>query len=144
MTFKEISAWISLIVLGAIYGDYFVNAPHTTTQGEALGLFVAVAIAIIVVETATHVIAAIFHRPEKTDERDRVIGGKAFRNAYFVMSAGVVGSIFYLLMSGPWTETLTFPNVPHAIMGAHLLVLTAALTEAMKFGSQIVYYRRGA
>lgn len=144
ITYKEISAWISAAVLVLLYGYYFYAAPAVATRAEAFGLFVNIVILIVIVEVVSHVLAAIFHRPEQTDERDRQIGMKASRNAYYILMTGIVAVIFYLLMPEVAAATVTYKAVPSAIMAVHFLVLTSAAAEFVKFGSQIVAYRRGA
>jgi len=142
MTFKEISAWIETAAIVALYGYYIVEVPHAATAGAALGLYVGVAVAFIALVVVLNIAAAIMHRPENEDERDRLIAAKASRNAYFVLMTGTFGAILLLLV--PDASLSQFTHLPQSMMAAHLLVLSIAAGELLRFTSQVLYYRLGA
>jgi hypothetical protein len=142
VTFKEISAWISSAVVVVLYGYYLTQAPHATTRLEALKLYVGVAVLMIIAQIVLHAIAALLHRPEKADERDRLIAAKSARNGAFVLMFGCVLATYQLLIPLPFIAEAT--RLPQSMLAVHVLVLTTALSELTRFTSQLVFYRRGA
>jgi hypothetical protein len=141
MTYKEISAWISSAAVLALYGYYAVEAPQAASRGEALNLYVKVAIAFLVLIVVLNAVASIIHRPEKTDERDKLIAAMAARNASFVFATGIVLVTLILLVPNPAFAAAL--SLPQTTMPVHLLVLTVAFAELLRHASVIVYYRRG-
>jgi len=141
-TYKEISAWISAVVTLVIYGYYLSEVPEATTQAAALNLFIRVAVAMVVMEAILEGVASAYHKPEKTDERDRLISAKASRNASYMLMAGIVITNIQLLM--PVDVATAITHMPQTTCAVHLLILTAAASEFLRFVSQIAYYRRGA
>jgi hypothetical protein len=132
MTFREKSAWITLIAIVLVFGGYWTilltQRLPTTQAVELLAGLIVVKVVIIII---AHIAIAIWASPEPRDERDRLIELRSPRNAYYVLISGLV------LMMGV------------ALVGAPMLVvvngLLAALVlaEVVRFASLIVSYRRG-
>ncbi len=84
MSFREKSAWISLISILLVSGFFFMHVPWTLTPSSSLALVHALllcVIALVVIEVVAHIVVAIrapedAHAPK--DERERLIALKAF------------------------------------------------------------------
>ena len=138
MSFREKSAWITLVLLIG-FGIYFIEvgshllrptAPHV----NHFELFVLLVIAMVILETASHIVFAIQSpRDAKAplDERERMIALRATRPAFFVLLVGAFLSIGTMHL-GASTWTL-----------AHCVLLAIWIAELTRFGTQIYYYRRG-
>jgi hypothetical protein len=132
MTFREKSAAIIVAGLVLTYGFYgwrLSQGPMATA--EAMALLTALIALQTVITILAHSAAALLRKPEKPDERDRLIELRGLRNGYFVLVAAVVG-VMVLALSG--AATLAVVNV---LLGG---LVAADLT---RYGSQLVYYRLG-
>jgi hypothetical protein len=78
-----------------------------------------------------HIFLTLLYRPEKIDERDKLIELRATRIAYFILIFGVFLSIGSVLIS-------TTP-----LITAHIVLFFFILAEVVKFITQLVYYRKG-
>jgi hypothetical protein len=136
MSFREKSAWISLILIVVLFGPYFWRVGrafsgsthvHFGTQFAMIGVFV-------VLEIILHVAIAIqWPRDARApkDEREDLIDLKATRGAFYVLLGGVVVSIFALHFPlNVWTLS-------------QFVLFSVVVAELVKFASQIVFYRRG-
>jgi hypothetical protein len=137
MSFREKSAWISLLSISGIYGLYFWSVIHSGPQaaGFHFGGLLGTIIALVVVQIVLTVAVAIFtHREAKAprDERDKLIELRAMRFAYAGLSTGVAVACFF----GAFDPPLVFDR------NALLFILVTA--EIMRSTCQIVQYRRGA
>jgi hypothetical protein len=142
MSFKELSAWISTLVIGGFGIWYFVKLSANPNDAHVGALVLAAAIGIIFWEVILHVAIAIWHRPERADERDALIGARALRNAYFVLMAGIVTAVWIGLMSnGSLMKPIQIANLE--VGGLNILILTIFAAEILNYGSQVFYYRRG-
>ena len=136
MAFREKSAAITLFCLLAVYGAYAVWAVWAARSiPETEGALVAAAACLIVAMAVIHIVAAVLSGRDaraKSDERDRSIGWRAARNAY------------YTLMSCIWVS----PALDLLHLGAAVLlnavVGTIVLAEIVNYASRFVYYRRGS
>lgn len=142
MTFLEKSIVAQILSILAVYGFFgvrlwgFWDQPAMSTASAsgttAAGALIAITICMSVIGIISHVALALHARPEKSDERDRVIGLRGSRNAYGALALGVWG-VLWLAIAG----------VPH---GALLYATMAAfvLSELVRLGSKLVYYKLGA
>ncbi len=142
MSFRETSAWISLISLLGVFGFYFTVVGRSLEADVMpppafLGEYTAAVILLVIVQVALHIIAAIVTRASggdmetARDERERLIELKSNRFGYFILLSGtvMVAGAIGLGAPGYWT--------------ANALVLSVALAELVRFGAQVVYYRMG-
>lgn len=142
VSFRETSAWISLISLLGVFGFYFTVVGHALGAGPIpppafLGEYIAAVILLVIVQVALHIIAAITTRAAggdmdtARDEREKLIELKSNRFGYFIILSGsvMVAGAIGLGVPGYWT--------------ANALVLSVALGELTRFFAQIVYYRMG-
>ncbi len=135
-SFEERSAWVQLVSLVTVLGGYFVVAGIMMSRGvqELIAytpLFVAGVILLIIVLALGHIVAVFYGKPERHDERDRLIGWRADSNASRVLEGGVLIGITGMVFS------------IDSVWIAHLLLLSLLLREIVKLSMQLVYYRRG-
>lgn len=135
-SFEEKSVWVQLVGLVIVMVGYFavsgvmmakgavVLVPYVPVFAVAVGLLLAVNI-------AGHVIAALTGKPEKRDERDRLIGWRAESNSSWLLAAGVFCALSAMVFR---VET---------VWVAHLLLASMFGSEILKLSLQAVYYRRG-
>lgn len=137
MSFREKSAWISLISIFVVTTFYFTHISWSLTpppNARAFHTLVVSLIALVAIEIVAHVYVAIRSpREARTpkDERERLIELKATRLAayfyapatFFVISLIHVGANQFAL--------------------AYALLLAFAIAELIKYAARIVYYRHG-
>jgi hypothetical protein len=137
MSFREKSAWISMLSMLGIYGYYFWSIIHAGPQPEGFrfgGLLGAI-VALVVLQIVLTVAVAIVSPKEAQaprDEREKLIELKAMRVAY----AGLATSVAMACFFGAFDPPIFFNT------NALLFILVTA--EIMRAGGQIVQYRRGA
>ena len=137
---KELQAWINVIVLIMVCLIYLFNLTRADTLGSAFTLAFQSSLLIVFGLVVLLGLVSLFRRPEREDERDRLIVTRAYRNAYFVAASGLFIALVQLLgvdLARPFFEVST-PQVAtiHILM---LSLLTAELTNSV---SRVVYYRR--
>lgn len=112
MSFRERSAWVTLVVLLAVYIPYFTRISHLAERGTLsfptlVDLFVSALVLQIIVAVIAQIAISIGTRHEAKDERDRAIEAKAFRNAYIVFSAVVSCAAIWMLMFSLFPQSAT-------------------------------------
>ncbi len=137
MSFREKSAWISLLSMAGIYGIYFWSVIHAGPQasGFHFGGLLGTIIALVVVQIVLTVAVAISAPTEAKaprDERDKLIELRAMRVAYAGLATGIAFACFF----GAFNPPIVFNT------NALLFILVTA--EIMRSACQIIQYRRGA
>lgn len=138
MSFREKSAWITLITVLICFGAYFGSIVTGRITGHGLASMVTLVmcvIALVVLQLAAHVIVAVTSPKEARapkDERERLIQGRANSLGYYVLS-GLVMSLFIPVHLGH-----------SAIDIANFALLSLVLTTLAVSAAQIVMFRRGA
>jgi len=137
MSFREKSAWISILSMSGIYGFYFwsVIAAEPQAGGFRFGGLLVTIVALVVVEIVLTAGVAIFSPREANaprDERDKLIELRAVRVAY----AGLATSVALACFFG------AFP--PPIIFNTNSLLFILVTAEILRSACQIVQYRRGA
>jgi hypothetical protein len=137
MSFREKSAWISMLSMAGIYGFYFwsVIRRGPNAGGSHFGGLLETIIALVVLQVVLTVAAAIFTpRDAKAprDERDKLIELRAMRVAY----AGLATSVALACFFGAFNPPIVFNT------NSLLFILVTA--EMMRSACQIIQYRRGA
>tara|TARA_B100000315_G_scaffold250691_1_gene283944 strand:- start:469 stop:888 length:420 start_codon:yes stop_codon:yes gene_type:complete len=138
MSFREKSAWISLISILLVSGFFFRHVPSmmTAESHPALvrGLLYCV-IALVVIEVVAHVVVAM-RAPKDAqapkDERERLIELKAIRSAHYVFVVGVLLAV----------SSMIHIRANVFAMAYHLL-LAFVVAEVVNYATRIVYHRRG-
>jgi heme/copper-type cytochrome/quinol oxidase subunit 3 len=159
MSFKEKSAWISLISTLCIFGYYFYNIamlqgePLEQAKDAALALLSKAIILSIIVEVVFHsMLAATNHKAAKlgADERDKLFEYKANNIGYTILVIGVITTLMFIIGGeyvGEWgnseelADMLKSRQIP--LHTAHILMFFFILSEIVRFAGQIFYYRRG-
>ncbi|GAB4192630.1 MAG: hypothetical protein Kow00105_06690 [Phycisphaeraceae bacterium] len=135
-TFEERSVIVQLISLVLVLGGYLVVAGMMMSSGiqpltAYLPLFGGAVGLLVVVLVVGHIVALFFGRPERHDERDRLINWRADSIASHVLAGGILIAIIGMVceMDSVWV--------------AHFLLLTLILHELFKLSLQLIFYRRG-
>jgi hypothetical protein len=142
MSFREKSLWLLLVSLIATFGLYFASVLRTRPVEVMPGhvaLFAALVVLLVVSQIVGSIVIAIISKRtgsmdgrHATDERDRLIGLKSTRNAWYVLAAGVFLSLcLALLTQGNFVFT-------------HVLLAFWVLAQLVEIGSQLILYRRSA
>ena len=137
MSFREKSAWISVLSMSGIYGFYFWSVIHAGPHagGFHVGGLLETIIALVVLQVVLTVAVAIFSPREAKaprDEREKLIELRAMRVAY----AGLATSVALACFFGAFNPPIVFNT------NALLFILVTA--EIIRSACQIVQYRRGA
>jgi len=137
MSFREKSAWISMLSMSGIYGFYFWSVIHAAPQahGFHFGGLLGTIIALVVLQTASTVAVAIFKPREAKaprDERDKLIELRAMRVAYSGLATGIALACFFGAFNPP------------ILFGTNALLFILVTAEIMRSACQIIQYRRGA
>jgi len=137
MSFREKSAWISILSMSGIYAFYFWSVVRTgsLTGGAHFGGMLVTVVALVVVQIVLTVAVAVFTPREAKappDERDRLIELRATRVAYAVLAGSIACACFF----GAFT--------PPIIFNTNALLFILVMAELMRSACQIVQYRRGA
>jgi len=139
MSFREKSAWISLVLILVMFGAYFRTVSQVvsgeTSRASASHWMLGLVLGFLVLEVVFHLAIAIQSPRDARapkDERERLISLKATRIAYFVLMIGALLSLFsyWHLGMGAW------PTSQHVF-------LSIVFAEFVKFAAQIVFFRRG-
>ncbi len=137
MSFREKSAWISLVSILFVSGFYFLHVPWTLNPAFSprlfRGLLYCIA-ALVVIEVVAHIVVAI-RAPEDAkapkDERERLIDLKAIRITHYIY---VVGSLL---------AVSTIHLGANAIAIGYGVLFAFVVGEVVKNVVRIVGHRRG-
>ena len=142
MSKQEIYAWTSLLSSIAILGFYGITVyglPDSLSGivSDLTFLFVKVFLFAFVVELAI----GLFRSKDQVekDERDNLIAGKEFRNAYYFLNVGLILLISQIAL-GQFVENagiaFTIANIMHMLVGA--LFFASMINRA----TQIYFYQK--
>ncbi len=134
-SFEERSVWVQLASLVIVLCAYAGISGAMLSSGVMelppyVVVFAVATILLVIVLVVGHALAAMMGRPERRDERDRLIGWRAESNAAWLLAAGTFAAITALSFSIP------------SVWVAHLLMLSVFAAEILKLTLQIIYYRR--
>ncbi len=137
MSFREKSAWISMLSMLAIYGFYFWSVIHAGPQpgGFHFGGLLETIIALVIVQTVLTIGVAIFKPADAKaprDERDKLIELRAMRVAYSGLATSVALACFFGAFDPP------------IVFNTNSLLFILVTAEILRSACQIVQYRRGA
>jgi len=137
MSFREKSAWVTLISVLLVTLIYLLHVPWNLEQHTgrfAMHAFFAGMIMFMVIEVIAHIVLYIkFPKDARTpkDERELLIDLKAIRIAAYV----------YVIATFAAVATLHFGANNVAI--AYGVMLGFIIAEIVNYGMRIYYYRRG-
>ena len=140
LSFREQSAWISLLAYAGLYGYYFVVLFSAIAAGRASTfqygpLLVRVMVLLVVIEVVLQVAISLRSPKEATapaDEREREIALKATHVAFHVVMIGAATICAAIALGAP------------AIYTTNGLFLAIVLAEVARNTSQVVSFRRDA
>jgi hypothetical protein len=136
MSFREKSAWISLLSIAGIYGLYFWTVLHAGPHaGVHFGSLLETVIALVVVQVVLTIVVTITAPKEAKaprDERDRLIELKATRIAYSGLATGIALACLFGALDPPM------------VFNTNALLLILVTAEVLRSSCQIIEYRRGA
>lgn len=153
MSFSEKSAWISLVIMIYIWGDYLFELigmhgsglDMESKKSSALVLLNTAIIAVIIAEAVFHTVLAMAY-PNKADqqgdERDQQIEMAATKPAYAILFTGVIIAIGHLLIVEQFPE-MAKSSIEIPFIGVHILMFSALLAEIARFVIMIKRYRSG-
>ena len=137
MSFREKSAWISLLSMAGIYSVYFWSVCQAGPQagGFHFGGLLETIIAVVFVQVVLTVAVAV-HSPDEAkaprDEREKLIELRATRVAYAGLATSVALAVFF----GAFDPPLVF--------NANALLFLLVTAEILRSACQVIQYRRGA
>lgn len=136
MSYREKTAWISLVAMVVLTAWYF----HPFLEGQRSGAisFPRLALAgavIIIISTLVRVLIAAFNRGEAKappDEREQLIEMKGRRISYAILAWAV--------------RIICFVGIaaPAFFFNANTLLFFLMISEVIGFGYQLVQFRQGA
>ena len=137
MSFREKSAWISLLSMSLIYGIYFCSLANAAppTGGFHFGGLLVTIILLVIVQVVLFIIAAIISPKDAKaplDEREKLIELRSNRIAYAGLSSGIATAC----LLGTFDPPITFNT-----NGLLFLLVTVELLRTV---CKIVQYRRSA
>jgi hypothetical protein len=152
MSFREKSAWISLVTTLLVWSGFFILLFHelasrAPNSGRLLASFVGSTILMIVLQIAIHIVIAISAPKDVdavADERERMIELKASRIGFVTLMTLSMGAVIALPLVGVAGPQL-FPSDPLTgsltVLGGAIF-LSVILAELAHDVSQIVFFRR--
>jgi hypothetical protein len=138
MSFREKTAWVTLITLLVLAIAYFLHVPITLRPAPSPALFHGLIVligAFIVIEVVAYgvlYLGAPQDAKTPSDERDRLISLKAIRiaaYAYFIGSMGAVSTIHI---------------GANQMAVAYGVLLAFLIAQIVNYAARILYYRRGS
>ncbi len=142
LSYREKSAWVSLVVSLVVYGMYFGGVVYIGPDpqiGATLGLFVGTVVALVVGMVAAHAVVAVTTPQERKDERDAAVELVSYRNAYWVL---VSSPWFTLPAALSWAGAASRTGAGPIVLVGHALFLCLVLSEVTKLATQVMMYRR--
>ena len=140
MTFKEKSAWGSLVALALIsywfFPAAFDAATHAANPGRLVAISIGCVIALIIIEAIYQSVIAAADGGA-SDERDALINLKAERIAGYVLGIALFSLVGRIIA----VEAFAVAENMTALTIAVWILLTLTVSEVAKLVSQIAYYR---
>ncbi|MEL7239217.1 MAG: hypothetical protein AAGK78_10165, partial [Planctomycetota bacterium] len=135
-SFEEKSAWIQLIAIAITLGAYFVIAGVLLSRGVTeikafVPIFVLTVTVQVVVMVASYLLITVFGARQEKDERDRVILWRAEAGSGWILGVGVLAALGAMVVGVP------------IVWIANGLLAALVVSELLRCGLQVLYYRRG-
>ena len=143
MSYKEKSLIASLGITLLIFGWYLYGAFSILSLNPELPGLVEIIILIVwvvVLESIIQSFIAIKNKSQLEDERDKLIEKVAYRYSYGVLSVGIWFLMMQILFD-TWFDNHLMLTTPYGMF--HWLLLFFVLSEVVRFGTQLYYYRKG-
>ena len=143
MSYMEKSLIASLGITLLIFGWYLYGAFSILSLNPELPGLVEIIILIVwvvVLESIIQSFIAIKNKSQLEDERDKLIEKVAYRYSYGVLSVGIWFLMMQILFD-TWFDNHLMLTTPYGMF--HWLLLFFVLSEVVRFGTQLYYYRKG-
>jgi uncharacterized membrane protein len=141
MSFREKSAWITLITLllmSLVWATHFPWGSALTLAPDpnpfVFHALVLATISFVVIVVVAHIVVAVLAPREanaRADEREQLIGLKATRLGAYVYAALSMSSVFLIHLGA------------NEIGLAYFLVVSLVIAEIVNCAARIIYHRRG-
>lgn len=139
MSFREKSAWITLITLVVLTVIFLLHIPPPYSLAPApnpflFGVLVRAIILFVIVVTVAHIVVAVRAPKEAQapkDERERLIALRATAVSAYVYAILSLSSIF------------TIHHGTNGIGVAYLVFFSFIIAEIVNYALRVFYYRRG-
>ena len=144
MSYKEKSLIASMGVTLLLFGWYFYGAFSNLllNQEPQLSTIIALIVLVIISEGIIQSFLALKNKPLLEDERDKLIEKISYRYSYGFLSACIWFLMVQILLD-TWFDNhlILILTTPFGIF--HFLLLFFVLSEVIRFGTQLYYYRKG-
>lgn len=137
MSFREKSAWVTLIAILLVSLLFFTHGPRVFAgrvgawELHLVGICIA---AFVLIEVVAHLVLYLRNpRDARTpkDEREQLADLKATRLAA------------YVFVLGSFVAILTSVHAPNAAIVGFVVLAAFVLAEIVNYAARIIYYRRG-
>lgn len=132
---------MSSISIVIIYTVYAIGLPENwaDVENQLTSIFFKVFLFVLVVEI---ILGILKNKNEvEKDERDEMIAGKGYRNAYHFLMIAVVTVLFQMMME----NVLGLHSLIYGTLSLiHVLIYVVLFSSIINRGTQIFYYRRVA
>ena len=133
------SLGITLLIFGwYLYGAFSILSLNPELPGLVEIIFLIVWV--VVLESIIQSFIAIKNKSQLEDERDKLIEKVAYRYSYGVLSVGIWFLMMQILFD-TWFDNHLMLTTPYGMF--HWLLLFFVLSEVVRFGTQLYYYRKG-
>lgn len=150
MSWRERSAWISLVSTSVVFGAYFWHVlglmrHETVIARPALVAFLIAGVVVVAINALLRVVTALALGVERADERDAAIDARATRVAY----TSLVGTLFFAFATIALLGALQTPSaegkvlLPTFTTATQFVLFMCVLCEVLRYALLIVGYRRG-
>ena len=143
MSYKEKSLIASLGVTLLIFGWYLYGAFSNLSlnpEPPRLGAIIILIVLVIISEGIIQSFVALKNKSPLEDERDKLIERLSYRYSYGFLSVCIWFLMMQILLD-TWFDNPPVLTTPYGIF--HFLLLFFVLSEVIRFGTQLYYYRKG-
>jgi cytochrome bd-type quinol oxidase subunit 2 len=143
MSYKEKSLIASLGVTLLLFGWYFYGAFSNlllNPESPRLGAIIILIVLVIISEVIIQSFVALKNKSPLEDERDKLIERISYRYSYGFLSVCIWFLMMQILLD-TWFDNHLILTTPYGMF--HFLLLFFVLSEVIRFGTQLYYYRKG-
>ena len=142
-SYKEKSLIASLGVTLLIFGWYLYGAFSNLSlnpEPPRLGQIIILIVLVIISEGIIQSFLALKNKSPLEDERDKLIERISYRYSYGFLSVCIWFLMVQILLD-TWFDNHLILTTPYGMF--HFLLLFFVLSEVIRFGTQLYYYRTG-
>lgn len=148
LSFREKTAWVSLVVTLLVFVPYFTNvfrafAGSAPGVGTLAGAFVGAVVLVVILLVVAQIAIALTSRNEPRDERDILIEHRSFRVAYNFLAVAMFGAIPVIIALSCVKRPSAAASYVALPFAAELFLLCFVAAEIVRYLTQIFCYRRG-